>query len=107
MWGVVVVKVDLFRKVLWGNSHLWCLEICSSFHRLAAAAQSTCTYFTGQISSSGGLTSQEQPGLNLSTSQQEGLGPTGAPENILGYVCFNEGKISEDTGPISVAQLAL
>jgi hypothetical protein len=37
--------VDLFRKVLWRNSCLCCLEICSSVHRLAAAARSTRKYF--------------------------------------------------------------
>ena len=38
--------MDLFRKVLWSNSHLCCLEISSSVHRLAAAARSTCKHFT-------------------------------------------------------------
>ena len=40
-WGV-----DLFRKVLWRDSHLCCLEIRSSVHRLAAAAQSTRKHLT-------------------------------------------------------------
>jgi len=39
--------VDLFRKVLWSNSHLCCLETSSSVHQLAAAAQSTLKHFTG------------------------------------------------------------
>jgi hypothetical protein len=33
--------MDLFRKVLWSNSRLCCLEIGSSVHRSAAAARST------------------------------------------------------------------
>jgi hypothetical protein len=36
--------VNLFRKVLWSNSCLCCLEIGSSFYRLAVAAQSTCKH---------------------------------------------------------------
>lgn len=35
----------LFRKVLRSNSHLCCLEIGSSVHRLAAAARSTWKHF--------------------------------------------------------------
>jgi hypothetical protein len=38
--------VDLFRKVLWSNSCLCCLEIGSSVHRSAAAAPSTHKHFT-------------------------------------------------------------
>jgi hypothetical protein len=38
--------VDLFRKVLWSNSCLCCLEISSSVHRSAAAARSTHKHFT-------------------------------------------------------------
>jgi hypothetical protein len=37
--------LDLFRKVLWSNSHLCYLEIVSSVHSLAAAAQSTGKHF--------------------------------------------------------------
>ena len=37
--------MDLFRKVLWSNSHLCCLEISSSVHRSAAAARSTHKHF--------------------------------------------------------------
>jgi hypothetical protein len=36
--------VDLFGKVLWSNSHLSCLKIGSSIHRLVAAAWSTCKH---------------------------------------------------------------
>ena len=35
----------MFRKVLWSNSHLCCLEIGSSVHRSAAAARSTHKHF--------------------------------------------------------------
>jgi hypothetical protein len=35
--GVGVGEVDLFRKVLWSNSRLCCLEISSSVHRLAGS----------------------------------------------------------------------
>jgi hypothetical protein len=38
--------MDLFRKVLWSNSHLCSLEISSSVHRLASAAWSTGKHFT-------------------------------------------------------------
>jgi hypothetical protein len=38
-------EVELFRKVLWSNSCLCCLEIGSLVHRLAAAAQSICKHF--------------------------------------------------------------
>ena len=38
--------MDLFRKVLWSNSHLCCLEISSSVHRSAVAARSTHKHFT-------------------------------------------------------------
>ena len=39
--------MDLFRRVLWSNSHLCCLEISSSVHRLAAAAaRSSWKHFT-------------------------------------------------------------
>jgi hypothetical protein len=34
-------EVGLFRKVLWSNSHLCCLEIGSSVHRLAGSSSST------------------------------------------------------------------
>ena len=37
--------MDLFRKVLWSNSHLCCLEISSSVHRSAVAARSTHKHF--------------------------------------------------------------
>jgi hypothetical protein len=36
-------EVDLFRKVLWSNSLLCCLEISSSFHRVAACDPLTNT----------------------------------------------------------------
>jgi hypothetical protein len=39
-------EMDLFRKVLWSNSHLCCVEICSSVHRSTAAAQFTHKHFT-------------------------------------------------------------
>jgi hypothetical protein len=42
IWG----KWTCLEMVLWSNSHLCCVEILSSFHRLAAAAQSTCKHFT-------------------------------------------------------------
>jgi hypothetical protein len=38
--------VDLFRKVLWSNSHLYCLEISSSGHRSTGAARFTFKHFT-------------------------------------------------------------
>jgi hypothetical protein len=38
-------EVDLFRKVLWSKSHLCCLEIGISVHRLAAAARPTHKHF--------------------------------------------------------------
>jgi hypothetical protein len=45
-WKCVYVKgVDLFRKVLWSNSHLCCQEIGCSVHRSAAAA-ATHKHFT-------------------------------------------------------------
>lgn len=37
--------VDLFRKVIWSNSHLYCLETGSSILRSTAAAWSTHKYF--------------------------------------------------------------
>jgi hypothetical protein len=37
--------VDLFRKVLWSNSRLCCLEISSSVPRSAGAARSTRKHF--------------------------------------------------------------
>jgi hypothetical protein len=39
-------EVNLFRKVLWSNSRLCCLEIGSSVHRSAVAAPSYCRHFT-------------------------------------------------------------
>jgi hypothetical protein len=39
-------EVNLFRNVLWSNSGLCRLEIGSSVHRAAAAAQSTHKHFT-------------------------------------------------------------
>jgi hypothetical protein len=39
-------KVDLFRKILWSNSHHCCLEISSSAHSLEIAVQSTSKHFT-------------------------------------------------------------
>ena len=33
-------EVDLFRKVLWSNTDLCCLEISSSVHRLADSSSS-------------------------------------------------------------------
>jgi hypothetical protein len=38
--------VDLFRKVVWSNSYLSCLEISSSVCRSGAADLSTQTHFT-------------------------------------------------------------
>ena len=38
--------MDLFRKVLWSNSHLCCLETSSSVHRSASTARSTGKHFT-------------------------------------------------------------
>ena len=38
--------LDLFRKVLWSNFHLCCLEIGSLLHRLVVAAQSTHRHLT-------------------------------------------------------------
>jgi hypothetical protein len=40
-------EVALFRKVLWSDFHLCYLEISSSVHKLAAAAQSTRKHFMG------------------------------------------------------------
>jgi hypothetical protein len=42
-WGLGE-ELDLFRKVLWSNPHLCCLEIGSSVQRSAAAAQPTCKH---------------------------------------------------------------
>ena len=38
--------MDIFRKVLWSNSLLYCWEIGSSVHMLATAAQSTHKHLT-------------------------------------------------------------
>jgi hypothetical protein len=42
-------EVDLFRMVLWSNSHLYCLEISSSVHRLTVAARSTHKHFSDTL----------------------------------------------------------
>lgn len=39
-------KWTCLEMVLWSNSHMCCLEICSSFHRSATAARSTHKHFT-------------------------------------------------------------
>jgi hypothetical protein len=39
-YGGVEEAVDLFRKVLWSNSCLCCLEISSLVHRLAGSGRS-------------------------------------------------------------------
>jgi hypothetical protein len=98
-------EVDLFRNVLWSNSHLCCLEISSSVHKLAEAAQSTPYHFIDTIVqfarvgvtawiNNGDNTYQRQLGLRLNTSQQEGSREMS--KEILSCTSLREAKISKD-----------
>ena len=104
--------------VLWSNSCLCCLQISSSVHRLVGSSHSSSIHsqtLHGYTSSSvwqswlsnnsSDKTQQRQPGLSLGSSQQEG--PTGTPGEVLSCASFREAKISEDSRPTSVAQLAV
>jgi hypothetical protein len=82
--------------VLWSNSHLCCLEISSSVHRSAAAAN-TYKHFTdlaavlfSRVGRANRNQQQRKPSLSIGTSQQEG--PRGAPGEVLN--CASQG--SED-----------
>lgn len=48
----------------------------------------------------------ETDSLSLGTSQQERPGPTGTPGKAVSCVSLSEAKISEDSKPRSVTQLA-
>ena len=73
-------KAVLFRKVLWSNSCLCCLEISSLVHRLAVAVRFTRKHFMdspavqfGKVgiantNCSGDTTQQRWPGLSLLTA---------------------------------------
>ena len=106
--------MDLFRKVLWRNSCLCCLEICSSVHRLAAAARSTRKHFTDtpavQFSRVRLATVVTQPSRDSQASalaQVSRRDQQGTPGEVLGCVSAQEAKISKDVIPTSVAQIAV
>ena len=99
-WGV-----DLFRKVLWSNSSLCCLEIGSSVYRLTAAAPSTCKHLME-------ISGQQQPWYDLAgiTRPQLWLKPAGGirrnARSSLSAVSFSGNQISAKTGdaqPLSLS----
>jgi hypothetical protein len=104
--------MDLFRKVLWSNSHLCDLEMSSSVHRLAVSGSlihlqivhgyTSSPVRQGPVRSRGDTTRQRQSGLSLSSSQQGGT-----PGEVLGCASLREAKISEDRRPTSIAQLTV
>ena len=67
-------KGTCVERVLWSNSHLCCLEISSSIHRSAAAAQSTSKQFT------------DTPAIQFGGDTRE----------VHGYASLSKAKISED-----------
>lgn len=80
--------MELFRKVFWEQLCQCCLEIGSSVHRLAAAAQSTCKRLMeilGQQQQWHHLI--KQPGLSLGSSQQEGPGRLSGEVLTTGQQC--------------------
>ena len=84
-------EVGLFRNVPWRNSHLCFLEIGSSVHRLAAAAQSTWP----------GSYSKASTSVWVSRSDH-----SGTPGEVLSCAFLWETKISKDWRPTSIVQLA-
>ena len=110
--------MDLFRKVLWSNSRLCCLEIGSLVHRSAAAAWSTLKDFmdtpTVQFSGVRIANTNQQRWHDLAETARlqpwhesvSKRNPSGTPE-VLGCFSLWEAKISEDERPTSIAQLAV
>ena len=100
--------MELFRKVLFIN---FCLEIGSLVTGYQAeAARSTRKHVMDtpavQFGRVGIATAeQRQPGLSLGSSQQEG--PTRMPGEVLNCASLRQAKISGETRPTSVAQLAV
>ena len=108
-------KVDLFKKVLWSNSQLCCLEIGSSGHRLAAAARSTHNHLTDtpavQFSEVGLATAVTQPSRDnqASASAQVRRRNTEGHQQKFSTVLLL-GKIWEDSSvsqPAAVVSQAL
>ena len=105
--------MDLFRKVLWSNSCLCCLEIGSLVHRLAVAAWSICERFRDmtavQFSRVGIANMNQQRWRDLAQTtwpQPQQEGPGGMPKEVLSCTSLGESKISEDKRPTSIASLA-
>jgi hypothetical protein len=109
----IIGEVDLFRKVLWSNSRLCCLEIRSPVHRSATAAPSTHKHFTnapavqfGRVGLATAVTrpsrdSQASASVQVSRRDQGGI-----PEKVLVCASLSE-QISEDERLTCIAQLAL
>ena len=99
--------MDLFRKALWSNSHLCCLEISSSVHRLAVAVQSTWKHLTeisGHQNRWLNLVGTARP--QLSQVNKEGRG--GMPGELLSCDSLREEKIGEDSmGQLSSASATI
>jgi len=83
-------EVDLFRKVLWSNSHRCCLEIIASVPR-SAAGGSKHFMVTAAV---------QFARVRLETAV------TGVTPG-LSWASLREVKMSEDVRPTSVAQLAI
>jgi hypothetical protein len=98
----------MFRKVLWSNSHLCCLETSSSVHRSAGTASSIHSqrHFmhtgAGQFSRVGLVDLAETARPQLLLSQQEH-----SPAKVLDCASLRKAKISEDRRPTSVTQPAV
>ena len=87
-------EVDLFRRVLWSKSHLYCMEISSSGHRLADNSSSIHQQNTSLIHQQSSQVESGQRQSGLSSSQQEGS--AGMPGEVMGCASFKEVKISKD-----------
>jgi hypothetical protein len=82
--------VDLFRKVLWSNFCLCCLEIDTLVDRLASAARFTHKHFSSTVRVGISITNQqrwhyltETARLQPQQESVEGTRPIGAPGKPL------------------------
>jgi hypothetical protein len=104
--------VDLFRKVLWSNSHLCCLEISSSVRRLAGKSGSIHSqHFTDtpavHFSRTVLATAVTQPSRDSQASALARVSRRDKWEHQekLSAVPLSETKISKDTRLIIIAQI--
>jgi hypothetical protein len=105
-------EVDLYRKVIWCNSRLCCLEISSSVHRLAGSgslihSQTLHGYTSSPVWESWVSNSIDTAGLSAEAWVSRGK-QQDCQEKFSGVPhSGKEAEISEDRRATSVAQLAV